>query len=698
MAFLTNFALVKRILKHILLSVAIAASPSGLHAQVNAEQVVVIGRNVLSMQDYMLAIQYFNAAIKAKPYMADPYFYRALAKLQLDDYQGAEEDCTLALDRNQFKVEAYKLRGFARQCLGRDSLAVEDFDRGLEYNPTDQYFLFYKAIAQTELHRLDDAEATMRDMLRQYPSFADGYTARARLRAEQGDTLAAIRDLGRAIDLNRTQVNPWLMRSELRSKRGEWESALSDMEEAIRLRPDDAAFHINRAYLRYNVDDLYGAMEDYNRALAIEPTSKAALFNRALLRLEVRDYPHAEEDLTQVLEMDNDNFHARYNRGIARMEMQHYKDALSDFRTIAKRYPKFYPVYYAMAQCEQEMGDMRRAVANVSRGDELVRRYVDDPTHNTLDRHTIAPGRANDQYSAKNVGSDEEADTELMERFNQLVTVDASDRDRGMAFSDKIKGRVQDRSASAEAQPLFALTFRLPERQLRPRSDASRELNEYNAGRYAGGRTLYMVAGSGSVSDEYGFEDTNALIESLTPLADRPTARPVDRLTRGVAYAMLRNYTAAMADLEAALRQNPQYTLALMARGAVRLEQGLADMDGKFESSSPEEASLRRGGAAGLIRGALDDFEEATRLSPRLPYAWYDKGCVLYDMHDYEAAAQAFTRAVELAPDLGQAWYNRALCHLAEGRRTQAFSDLGKAGEAGIVEAYPLLKVLGGRF
>ena len=42
-------------------------------SQVNADQVLAIGKNVLSLEDYMLSIQYFNQAIKAKPYLADPY-------------------------------------------------------------------------------------------------------------------------------------------------------------------------------------------------------------------------------------------------------------------------------------------------------------------------------------------------------------------------------------------------------------------------------------------------------------------------------------------------------------------------------------------------------------------------------------------------------------------------------------------------
>ena len=69
-------------------------------AQVNTDRVMAIGRNALYFEDYVLSIQYFNQVIRAKPWMAEPYFYRAVAKLNLDDFQGAEEDCTLSLARN----------------------------------------------------------------------------------------------------------------------------------------------------------------------------------------------------------------------------------------------------------------------------------------------------------------------------------------------------------------------------------------------------------------------------------------------------------------------------------------------------------------------------------------------------------------------------------------------------------------------
>ena len=124
--------------KRLALTVSAFVSALAAFAQVDAEQVMNIGRNVLSMDDYMLSIQYFNQAIKAKPYMAEPYYLRAFAKMQLEDLEGAEEDCTLSIERNKFRTETYKLRGFVRQSLGKDSLAVEDYDIGLRYNPQDK--------------------------------------------------------------------------------------------------------------------------------------------------------------------------------------------------------------------------------------------------------------------------------------------------------------------------------------------------------------------------------------------------------------------------------------------------------------------------------------------------------------------------------------------------------------------------------
>ena len=56
---------------------------SSSYAQLNTDRITAIGRNALYFEDYVLSIQYFNQVIRLKPYLAEPYFYRAIAKIQL---------------------------------------------------------------------------------------------------------------------------------------------------------------------------------------------------------------------------------------------------------------------------------------------------------------------------------------------------------------------------------------------------------------------------------------------------------------------------------------------------------------------------------------------------------------------------------------------------------------------------------------
>ena len=61
------------------------------------------------------------------------------------------------------------------------------------------------------------------------------------------------------------------------------------------------------------------------------------------------------------------------NRGLIRMEQEKNEEALEDFKAIHTKYPKFYPVYYAMAEVKRNMGDMRSAMQLAFQADDLVK-------------------------------------------------------------------------------------------------------------------------------------------------------------------------------------------------------------------------------------------------------------------------------------------------------------------------------------
>ena len=140
---MNNYRYIRSFLLILILSVT---SLTGV-CQLNTERLLTIGRNALYFEDYLLSIQYFNQVIKVKPYLADPYFFRGLAKFYLEDYSGAEAECTMAIDRNPFVVDAYEVRALSRLQTGKYLDAVKDYDKGLEFLPENKVFMLNKAIA-----------------------------------------------------------------------------------------------------------------------------------------------------------------------------------------------------------------------------------------------------------------------------------------------------------------------------------------------------------------------------------------------------------------------------------------------------------------------------------------------------------------------------------------------------------------------
>ena len=637
----------------------------GARAQVDAEQVLAIGRNVLSMDDYMLSIQYFNQAIKAKPYLAEPYFFRALAKLSLEDYAGAEADCSAAIERNKFLTEAYKLRGFSRQYLGRDSLAVRDYDEGLKYNPQDKWFLYYKSVAQTEIKDYQGADSTFSTLLRYYPRFDDGYTARGRLNALRGDTVAALADIDKAIAISVTQIQPYLLRADIEVKQKNWEQAARDMDEAIRLRPHEADYYLNRAFIRYNFDDYFGAMADYNYTLELEPYNSAALFNRALLRYEVKDLDNAARDFGAVLQVDPDNFHAIYNLGLVNLERGHNREALADFDRIAKRYPRFYPVYYARAEALQSMGNMRAAMQSMYHGDELVRGYVKNPEKNPLDRPTIQAGTANN--GTEENAADDNPDA-VMDKFNQLVTVGSASETQ-LSYNEKIKGRVQDRDMNVAPEPAYMLSFHQTPQTLKATSNYTRELDDFNQRGYIA-EHIYLSPAPLAGDSTSDYESMFALADKYQTAVATGEPRPADWLALGVARTMVKDYEAAVKAFDRAIAAYPDFEMAYLGRAYARQASG-----------DTKQSSL-----------AVSDYDRALRLNPRLLYAWHNKGNLYYAIGDLTSALDCYNHALAIDPQNGTTLFNRGITYLRMGNRRNAFADLSKAGELGVLPSYNLLK------
>lgn len=174
---------------------AILLLPTLLYAQINTERVMTIARNALYFEDYVLSIQYFNQVINAKPYLYEPYFFRGLAKINLDDYQGAESDCDAAIQRNPFVVGAYQIRGLARIRQNKFDEAIEDYKTAIKYDPENVVLWHNLSLCHIQKEDYEAAKEDLGTLLTIAPKYTRAYLMRGEVSLKQNDTIQALRDL-----------------------------------------------------------------------------------------------------------------------------------------------------------------------------------------------------------------------------------------------------------------------------------------------------------------------------------------------------------------------------------------------------------------------------------------------------------------------------------------------------------------------
>ena len=652
-----------------------------LNAQINTQQVMNIGRNALYFEDYLLSIQYFNQAVKAKPYLAEPYFYRAIAKLELEDYKGAEEDCSLAIERNPFIVDAYQVRGIARQTLHNPKGAIADYEVGLRYMPEHKVFLMNKAVCEQELKEYDNAEKTYSTLLRIYPKYENGYLGRAQLHLAKGDTIQAIADIDTCLSLSRNLSSAFVMRAQINmTYRKDFALALKDMDEAIKLEPNYAGYFINRAYMKYNLDDYFGAMADYDYAVGLEPTNVTAHFNRGLLLTEVSENNKAIDDFSYVLRSEPDNFLARYNRALLYSKTGQYRQAISDYDIVLERYPNFEAGLFARSECKRKIGDMAGGERDYNRSRELYKQK----------KRITESSDADESQATEQV----ESESAVMNKFHTLLTVD-TDNSVKAKYENKTRGRIQDNNVRIDPEPMFFLSYYIQEDKVRDNTNYIKEVTELNSS-----RLLPFTLGLSNVQvrlfDDQIEKHFNS-IEYYNSVLSGSQHRSVDYFGRAMDFMMVKNPEKAITDFTRAIEASPKFALAYMGRSYARymqlqIDTQLTDDRPTTGAAKPGEGMLKEKKTNHEINEIISDLNHVLELSPRNVYALFNKGNAYIIIQNYTEAITCYTEAIEVKPDFGEAYYNRGLMYLRMGNKERGVADLSKAGELGILPSYNVLK------
>ena len=634
-------------------------------AQINTDRVMMMGRNALYYEDYVLSIQRFNMVISAKPFLAEPYFFRGLAKFYLEDYKGAENDCSCAIERNPYVENNYALRAICRINLAQFEEAETDYLKATKLNPQNDGSWHNLVLCQMELKAYERADSSLDIMIRQWPKKAENYTLRAQVRFAQSDTVEAEHWLERALEANPYEGPAWSMKAMVSLNRGQYAQGEEELNKAIVQLPRNAGLYVNRALARYNQQNLRGAMTDYDAALEIEPGNYLGHFNRGLLRAQVGDDNRAIEDFNFVLEQEPDNMIALYNRALLLDNTGDYRGAIRDISAVIQEYPEFWTGYQTRAAIRRKMGD----VYGAERDEFKVLKAEMEKRTGT--------------YKSKSSKTRKKSERNP-EDYNKLVEDDTRHPDKE-EYKSEYRGRVQNRTTDLVLEPFYVLTYYRRSSQLKsfiPFHSLVESLN--NSGALP--TRIFLSNEEANVTEtsmNLHFQDILAVGEVLS---DSPETAGL-YLRRALDYYHVRDFEAALADLDRAIALQPRVPISYFLRAQVRCSQLFAQSgESAIQPLSPTtEAKIGYG-------QALEDLQQVLLLQSDMIYAQYNIGEIYTRLHEYDKAIEAYTKVLEMDARFPEAWYNRGIVRLLDGHTQEALADLSQAGEYGLYGAYNLIK------
>ncbi|EWC91429.1 tetratricopeptide repeat protein [Porphyromonas catoniae ATCC 51270] len=687
-----------RKLKFLILSLLLGSSVAS--AQIDVQQVLSIGRNAIYFNDYIVSMGYFNQVIGLRPWMAEPYFYRSVAKINLDDYRGAEEDATLALERNPFLSRAYLVRGIARFSQKAYEPSISDFQHGLSLAPSDVGLRYNLAIAFLEAKRYEEADSTARTLLRFSPRNKDAYRLIAQAALERKDTIQAQQQIAELLRRDSTYSPAYLLQAQIAADRKDYPTATKAIDKVIQLEGGNASLFVNRAILRYHQNDFQGAMEDYTEAITLEPTNIPARNNRALLRSQVGEYSRAVKDWDEVISREPKNYIARYNRALLHIRLGNPRAALQDLNLVLDQYPIFSEGFLARAEARRMIGDIKGA------GRDQI--HVFDLQNNKQYRSAAAKA-SKEKAKSKATRSKED---EAIEKYNMLVeTAPKADAEKPK-YTSQVRGRVQDRDTQAVPKADLSLTYftEVDKNGNQSRVFFSPLLDRYNAlQRQSDKRAPRILLQERTIALSH--EQIKALEQDIVHLSKTDQETATLYLRRGINYALLQDLDQAILDFTRAIKLAPQHPLAYFARASATMRRSEAEQGRLPEEHSAQETMIIRSAATGgkavttqpstapLVRPTrlseqppLIDLNQAIALDPQFAYAYYNRANLYVRSGEEDKALLDYTKAIELSPSFAEAYYNRGLLFFALGKVNEGTRDLSKAGELGLYEAYSLIK------
>ena len=651
----------KRVIKIVLVALLLSTihlPQSTVRAQLNTDRITAIGRNALYFDDYVLSIQYFNQVIKLKPYLAEPYLLRAVAKVQLEDYRGAMSDVNKAIELNPFNAGYFYTRGFIYRQMGELDKAQADFSQALFFSPENRTYLTMRADVYARQEHYNEAQADIDFLLRREPHSASLLYEKGLICVNQKDTACALDCLSQTVLYDSQNPSNWSALGMVHSMVNQDDEAIRDLTNAIKLGSQWAGDYINRGIIYYRNHHYRNALADYDKAVELAPTNAQCYYNRGMLRHELGDKNNALADFSKALDLDPSRPEYLYQKATLLMELKQWKQAITCFDELIDDYPYFLPSYYMAAQAKTALGEGKAAYKYRQTAYELEQKK--DSIQSAIATQVAATGVTVAKSQPKTKDHRKEFSSRAAQNQSEETNRIGSD----------MRGSIQNQYADVINEPNFSLSYYHSPSGTPSTNYSHAAIDIFNrehflpAPLYVSLQDLTLTAG---MINQH-FDHINRLTDQInSQLAQRAPYSSL-HFERAMAFASVQDYSSAIDDCTQALQL--LNTLPYEGRdgdGSSEIEAILTFCRANWRYRLYE---YQRSAGELTVLSPMDyeimlrDYDYTLRLLPDFSFAYYNKANILCIQKEFSEAIMQYTKAIECDPDFAEAYFNRGLTYI----------------------------------
>lgn len=346
------------------------------------------------------AVNDFNKAIEIDKNFVDAYVGRGRAYFAKEAYQQAIEEFSEAIKRNGANAEIFIARGLAHYAkaterkknvrLFRGVLIEEDGPqappeqksrgKNAQSNPETSGFTSESVLFNsTSLSRLVES----RKPIQYRGANESSIESKSNTELER-----AIRDYGRALDLDPESIDAYQHRAEAQHALGQHLEAVRDYTQVIRRRERHDKAHFGLGQVNFDTENFQEAVERFTRTIELNPNFAHAFYRRAMAYHHLGAFREAVADYSEAITKGTaagDKFFAKsdafFNRAEAEFLAGNFVKAIADYTEALQRGSQSPLLYFNRGRAFRAAGNTADAVIDFQKAIALEESFAEAHAH-----------------------------------------------------------------------------------------------------------------------------------------------------------------------------------------------------------------------------------------------------------------------------------------------------------------------------